>query len=101
VVRLGADAADAGGDARQLLDRAAFAELLEPAEFGHLKITLGDIALRVQEDIDLAVTLQSGHRVDADSPVSFCRLGVRTGHAHFPLARHLPSFMKLDDKLKR
>jgi hypothetical protein len=101
VVRLGADAADSGCDTGQLFDRTAFAELLEPAEFGHLKVALGDIPFRVQEDIDLAVTLQSGHGVDADSPETFCRLGVRSGHAHVPLARHFPSFMKLDDKLKR
>ena len=63
VVRLGTHAADAVGDARHLLGRPADAELLEAAQLGDLEVDVGDVALVVQEDLDLAVAFEPGDRV--------------------------------------
>ena len=64
VVRLGADAADARRDARQLLDRTADAEPLEAAQLGDLEVDVGDLAGVVDEDLDLAVALEAGDGID-------------------------------------
>ena len=65
VVRLRAHAADARRYARQLFDRPADAEALEAAQLRHLEVDVGDFAGVVDEDLDLAVTLEPGDRVDA------------------------------------
>ena len=70
VVRFRADAADAVGDARHFFGGAAHAELLEAAQFRNLEIGVGDIALLVQEDLDLAVPFQAGDGIDGDSFVA-------------------------------
>ncbi len=60
VVGFGADAADAGGDARHFLHRTAHAELLEAAQLGNLEVAVGHLAVVVEEDRDLAVPFQPG-----------------------------------------
>ncbi len=67
VMRLGAHAADAVGDDRHLLDRPADGELLEPAQLRDLEVGVGDVAILVQEDLDLAVAFQAGDRINGDS----------------------------------
>ena len=42
-------------------------EALESAQFGNLEVRVGDIALVVQEDFDLAVTFQAGDGINCDS----------------------------------
>lgn len=81
VVRLGADAADAVGDARHLFGRAADAELLEAAQFGDLEVGIGHVARFVEEDLDFAVPFQPGDGVDGNA-----------GHdaPPWPLPRPLP-----------
>ena len=66
VVARRADAADAGHDARQLLDRPADDEALEAAQLGDLEERVLDGSVVVEEDLDLAVALEPGDRVDAD-----------------------------------
>ena len=65
VVSLGAHAADARRDARQLLDRAADAEALEAAQLRDLEVDVLDLAVVVDEDLDLAVTFETGDGIDA------------------------------------
>ena len=64
VMGLRADAADPVGEGRHLLDRPTDAERLEPAQLRDLEIGPLDVALLVEEDLDLAVALESGDRVD-------------------------------------
>ena len=64
VVSLRAHAADARRDARQLLDRAADAEALEAAQLGDLEVDVLDLVVVVDEDLDLAVTLETGDGID-------------------------------------
>ena len=64
VVSLRAHAADARRDARQLLDRAADAEALEPAQLRDLEVDVLDLVVVVDEDLDLAVTLETGDGID-------------------------------------
>ncbi len=64
VVRFGADAADALGDLGHILDRAAFAELLEAAQLGYLQVDVGHAAVVIEEDGYLAVSFQPGDGVD-------------------------------------
>ena len=68
----GANAADAAGDLRHVLRRAAEGEHLEAAQFGHLEVGALDVALVVEEDVDLAVAFEAGDGVDGD--VAACRL---------------------------
>jgi hypothetical protein len=65
VVRLRAHAADAVGEQRHLLHRPAHGEPLEPAQLRDLEVRIGDVALLVQEDLDLAVSFQPGDRINA------------------------------------
>jgi hypothetical protein len=67
VMGLRADAADAVGQHRHFLHRAAHAEALEAAQFRHLQVGVGDVAGVVQEDLDLAVAFQAGQGIDADA----------------------------------
>ena len=64
VMRLGADAADAGGEVGHVLGGAAHAELLEAAQLRNLQVGVGHLALVVEEDVDLAVAFQPRHGVD-------------------------------------
>ena len=66
VMRGGADAADAAGDLRHVLGGTAEAEDLEAAQFGHLEVGAFDVALVVEEDVNLAVALEAGDGVDGD-----------------------------------
>ena len=61
-----ANAADARGDPRHLVERPAFAELLEAAHLRHVKLRAGDAALVVEIDGDLGVSLDAGHDVDGN-----------------------------------
>ena len=61
-----ADAADAAGDLRHVLRRAAEAEHLEAAQLGDLQVGALDVALVIEEDVDLAVAFEAGDRVDGD-----------------------------------
>ncbi len=67
VMGFGTDAADAVGDARHLFRGPPHAELLEAAQFGDLEVGVGDIALVVEEDLDLAVSFQAGDGIDSDA----------------------------------
>ena len=67
VMRFRAHAADAVGEQRHFLHRAPDTKALEAAQLGDLEIGVGDIALFVQEDLDLAVAFQPGDRVDGYS----------------------------------
>ena len=61
-----ADAADARGDRRHFVERPALAEFLEPAKLGDVELRVGDVAVVVEMDGDLRVTLDAGDRVDDD-----------------------------------
>ncbi len=67
VVGLGADAADAVHEGRHVLDRPADAELLEAAQLRDLEVGALHLAGVVEEDLDLAVALEAGDRVDGDA----------------------------------
>ena len=56
VVRFGADAANAIRQQRHLFHRAPDAESFKAAQLGNLKISVGDVALFIQKNFDLAVT---------------------------------------------
>ena len=75
-----------------LLDRPALAELLEAAQLRHLEEAVPDVALLVEEDVDLPVALEAGDGVDRD-------VASRHGPHPFPSAR--PPFRWLEDRLKR
>ena len=68
-----ADAADAGHDARQLLDRPPYDETFEPAQLGDLEEAILDSAVVAEKNLDLAVALEAGDGVDADLP-RHCRM---------------------------
>jgi len=59
-----ADAAYARRDPRHLLGRSALAELLEAPQLNDLEESILDVALVVQEDVDLGVAFQARYRVD-------------------------------------
>ena len=61
---LRADTADAIGKHWHVFDRTPHAESLKAAQFGDLEVGVGDVALIVQEDLDLAVSFESGDGVD-------------------------------------
>ena len=87
VMRLRADAADAVGQHRHFFDRPAHAKLLEAAQLGDLKVGVGDVALVVQKDLDLAVPFQARDRVNADSlhhVASYCALARRSSELARP-----------------
>src|ERR1017187_491227 len=67
VMRGGADTADAAGDLRHVLRRAAEGEHLETAQFGDLQVGAFDVALVIEEDVDLAVTFKACDRVDGEA----------------------------------
>ena len=61
-----ADAADAGGDARHLRERAPLTEGLEAAILHHVEAGSSDLAGVIEVQGDLGVALDAGHRVDCD-----------------------------------
>ena len=61
-----ADAAYARRDPRHLLGRSALAELLEAPQLNDLEESILDVALVVQEDVDLGVAFQASHGVYDD-----------------------------------
>src|ERR1017187_7360778 len=63
----GTDAADARGDPRHLVKRAALGELLETADLRHLEPRVGDVAGVVQLDGDLGVAFNAAHRLDRNA----------------------------------
>ena len=63
----GANAADAAGDLRHVLGRAAKGEDLEAAQLGHLQVGALHVALVIEEDVDLAVAFEAGDGVDGDA----------------------------------
>ncbi len=63
----GADAADARGNARHLVVGAAFGELLEAADLGHLKLGVGNMPGVVELNRDLAVALHASHRFNRNA----------------------------------
>ena len=66
-MRGGADAADAAGDLRHVLRRAAEGEHLEAAQFGHLQVGAFDVALVIEEDVNLAVAFEAGDGIDGET----------------------------------
>src|ERR1035438_10542699 len=67
VMRGGADTADAAGDLRHVLRWAAKGEDLETPQLGDLEIGVFDVALVIEEDVDLAVAFKAGDRVDGEA----------------------------------
>src|SRR5580704_3284567 len=60
----GADAADARSNARHLVIRAAFGELLEAAHLSHLELGVGYFAIVIELNGDLAVALNAAYRLN-------------------------------------
>ena len=65
-VRDRANAADARHQARHLVERAAFGELLKAAHLRHVEVRVLHLALAVQLDGDLAVSFQARYGIDGD-----------------------------------
>jgi hypothetical protein len=57
------NAADAGGDRGHLIERSALDEFLEAAKLGDMEERFGDLAVVVEMNGDLGVTLDPRHRV--------------------------------------
>ncbi|MGA8191919.1 MAG: hypothetical protein WB902_00930 [Acetobacteraceae bacterium] len=62
-----ANSADAGGNRRHLIEGPALDKFLEPAELGDMEERIGDLAVVVEMNADLRVTLDARDRVDDDS----------------------------------
>jgi hypothetical protein len=54
------DTTDARNDARKLLDRTALAKALKPPQLGDLKVGVLHLALVVQKNLNLPMSLQAG-----------------------------------------
>ena len=67
VMRGGANAADAAGDLRHVLRRAAKGEHLEAAQLGHLQVGPLHVALVIEEDVNLAVAFEAGDGIDGEA----------------------------------
>ncbi|MCZ7554101.1 MAG: hypothetical protein M5U05_16215 [Anaerolineales bacterium] len=52
------------GQQRHLFDRTTDAESLETAQLRDLEVGVGDISVRIQEDVDLAMSFQAGDWVN-------------------------------------
>jgi hypothetical protein len=63
-MRFGTHTANAVGEQRHLFDRPSDTETLEAAQLWDLEISVGDISLIVQEDLDFSVAFQPGDRVN-------------------------------------
>lgn len=71
---LRANAADSCRDARHFLDGSPYTELLEAAQFGYLKVRVGNLAVVVQKNVNLSVTLKSSYGIYFDLPHDFSTL---------------------------
>ena len=87
----GAHAADALGDARHLLHRAAFAELFKAAQLGDDHVGIFQTALLIQEQVNAPMPFQAGDRVNGD----LLRLRFFLRHASWSLTAVLPYFKSL------
>ncbi len=67
VVCLGTDTADAVRQCWHVLDGTSDAEGFEAAQLGNLEVGVLDVPLVVEEDLDLAVTLQTRDGIDGDA----------------------------------
>jgi hypothetical protein len=63
----GTDAADARGDTRHLVKRAAFGELLEAADLRHLKLGISNLAGIVELNGDLAMAFDAAYRLNRNA----------------------------------
>ena len=90
VVRLRADAADARRDVGQLFHAPALGELFEPAQLGDHQVSVGDVALVVEKDVNLPVAFQPGDGINADF-----------FHATLPSSFSLTRCSSDDGRLKR
>ena len=84
VVGGGADPAYSAGDLRHVLGRAAKAKHLEPAQLGHLHVSPFHVALVIQEDVNLAVALEAGDRLDEDAAPLALGGGIGARRAFIP-----------------
>ena len=66
VMRLGADAADAGGDVRQFFNAPALGEFLEPPKLGNDHIGVCHLSLIVEEEVDPSMSFEAGHGINSD-----------------------------------
>jgi hypothetical protein len=58
------DAADSGNDSGKYFHRSSQTEDLESSQFRNLKVSVLHISLVVQKNLDLAVSFQSGDRIN-------------------------------------
>ena len=89
VVRRGAHAADARGDLRHVLGGAALGELLEAAQLRDLEVGPFHVPRFVEEDVDLAVPLETGDGIDGDAAAGIGGLGPLGASAPRLLAGYL------------
>src|ERR1035438_3853182 len=75
-MRCGADTADAAGDLRHVLRWACEGEYFEAAQFGDLQVGAFDVALVIEEDVDLAVAFETRDRVDGETAPAVLVSGV-------------------------
>jgi len=71
-VRNRADPADTAGELGHVFGLPALAELLEPAQLRDLQVGVLDLALVVEENLNLPVPLQPRDRVNRDPLAHFC-----------------------------
>ena len=62
-----AHAADAVGEQRHFFYRSPKTEALEAAQLRDLEIGICDVAFLIEEDLDLAVALKAGNRINRNS----------------------------------
>ncbi len=63
----GADAADARGNSRHLVERTALGELLEAADLRHLELRVGHLAGVVELNGDLGVAFDAAYRLNRNA----------------------------------
>ena len=82
-----ADAANARGDRRHLVERAALDEFFESADLGDVQLRIGDDSLVIEVDVDFGVSLDAGDGINGDFPHGRSRLSkfhFRTQIRHAP-----------------
>ena len=67
MVRLGAHAADAVDEQGHFLNRATDTEAFEAAQLRDLEIGIGDFAICIEENFNLAVPFQAGNGINRDA----------------------------------
>ena len=75
----GADATDAAGDLGHVFGGPSDAEDLEAAQLGHLEVGALDVALVIEEDVNLAVTFEAGDGVHREASPAELVGGVGAG----------------------